>query len=116
MMKGKPMLKSNIQAQEFEFKVTRQVIQLTPEMIPHYEIEFFMEEFGFRCRGQVKGYGSWGTEEPEYIGVYFRDMYDDEAENVEVKFGDYIVINDYRDAYVLTAEEFAASGATPVVK
>lgn len=110
------MIKSNITPQDFEFKVTRQVIQLTPEMIPDYEIEFFMEEFGFRCRGQVSGFGSWGTEDPEYIGVYFRDAYDEDAENVDVKFGDYIVINGYRDAYVLTADEFAKSGATPVVK
>lgn len=110
------MLESNIQAQEFEFKVTRQVIQLTPEMLPNYEIEFFMENFGFKCRGDVKSFGSWGTEDPEYIGVAFRDMHDEESEVVHVKFGDYIVINGYRDAYVLTAKEFAQSGATPVAK
>ena len=109
---GNKMTETKIQTQSFDFKVTRQVLQLTPEMLPNYRIEFFMEEFGLRCRGDVSGYGSWGTEDPEYIGVYFRDMYDDGAENVHVKFGDYIVINGYRDAYVLTAEEFAKSGAT----
>lgn len=107
------MMETSIQTQKFDFKVTRQVIQLTTEMIPNYEIEFFMENFGLRCRPDTAGFGSWGTEDPDYIGVYFRDSYDEEAENVHVKFGDYIVINGYRDAYVLTAEEFAKSGATP---
>jgi hypothetical protein len=107
------MTKTNIKTQDFDFKVTRQVLQLTPEMIPNYEIEFFMEEFGLRCRPKTSGYGSWGTEDPEYTGVYFRDSYDEDAETVHAKFGDYIVINGYRDAYVLTAEEFTKSGATP---
>lgn len=116
MTEGKTMLESNIKTQDFEFKVTRQVLQLTPEMLPNYEIEFFMENLGFKCRELSAGFGSWGTEDPEFIGIWFRPMGDDEADTIEAKFGDYIVINGYRDAYVLTAEQFAAQGATPVAK
>lgn len=104
---------------DYIFPVTRQVIQLTPEMFDEdgWEFEFWMEDLGFKARRLVKGGGfSSHGPAPEFIGAYFYPLYTEFDETPkEARYGDYLIL-DGGSIEVMTKEQFEAAGAVPATK
>lgn len=108
------MPKRDIETQDFEFRVVRKVVKLTPDMLENYRLELFMDDFGFKAGPDTEGHYTWSEPEPKMTGFWFYPYNDEFGETHRAKFGDYIIINGYKDAYVLTAAEFEAENPTAV--
>lgn len=100
--------------EDLEFKVVRKVVKVTHENLEDGSLPEFMAKQGFRCKGS---WGGYIIDDGIFNGVTFYDLENyANSEHHVAYFGDYIAINGYKDASVMTAEELAKSGATPVVK
>lgn len=104
----------DITTQNYNFIVQREVIEITPALFEEtYAFELWMEDKGFKARQKMKGYFYRGDEEPEFIGVEFRKLGDQDGETQIALYGDFIVFTHWGSATVMTADEFAA--ANPVL-
>lgn len=107
----------DITGQTYSFTVQREVIEVTPALFEEpYAFEFWMDDRGFKAQQKMKGYFYRGDEEPEFTGVEFRKLGDRDSEVQEASYGDFIVFTHWGKAEVMTAEQFAAAKAVPVVE
>lgn len=109
------MPQRDIVTEDFEFRVVRKVVKVSPEMLENYQLELFMDDLGFKAGPDTEGFYTWSGPEPTMTGLWFYPYGDEYAEMHRAKFGDYIIINGYKDAYVLTAKEFEAEKPTAVI-
>lgn len=108
------MPERDIVTEDFEFRVVRKVVKVAPAMLENYQLELFMDDLGFKAGPDTEGRYTWSGPEPEVTGFWFYPYNDEYSETHRAKFGDYIIINGYKDAYVLTAAEFEAENPTAV--
>lgn len=89
-----------------DFRVTRQVVKVTPENVADNSLSFFMDDHGYDCRAALFP-KSFEEEAPNDAveGVQYHELTARYPESFFAAFGDYIVIRGHKDAYTATAEE-----------
>lgn len=113
-----------IKTAEYGFVVQREVLHLTRDLFENweydYDLELWFEDRGFKIRLDIKGKNTWVSEYDlmKFTGVTIERKYHDSEDDLyslsnyhSADFGDYIIFRENGTLEVMTAEEFAASGA-----
>lgn len=98
---------TTLKVEDIDIRVTRKVVQVTPENIADESLVDFLETFNIICRPHrfpTKRDAETGTIS-QAEGVKY---YEANTSNIHIcyaEYGDYIVVVGEKEAYTLTAEE-----------
>lgn len=100
---------ASLTVESIDIRVTRQVVQVTPENVEDGSLADFLKTFNIFCRQNRfptqydPETGSYSQEE----GIKYYETQTSWPELFYAKYGDFLVILGNKEAYTLTAEELA---------
>ena len=110
------MADATLNVERRDFRVTRRVVQVTPENVADKSLALFMKDQGYDCRHALFP-RSFDEESPNDAveGVQYHELNTPSVPSHFAVFGDYIVIRGHKDAYTSTAEGLETGPATPAI-